>query len=208
MPEQRRRQLHCRAERGGRGRRRGRRRRRQRATIQRRRRPSAAPGCGKRNIINHSPPDSKITETNECCCCRGERWKGKMRKNFTSSPIMHITRRKSQKSMQKRGRTDADVGSVSGADAGRRTSHEYFREPFFLRRSATQTAAPPCMFHAYRPPVGGRAAGRHSVARGSCVWRQVSRPRGAAGDITIMVLQVRRRAREIPLRFPEGSIAP
>ena len=30
----------------------------------------------------------------------------------------------------------------------------------------------------------------------------------AAGDITIMVLQVRRRAREIPLRFPEGSIAP
>ena len=66
---------------------------------------SAAPGCGKRNIINHSPPDSKITETNECCCCRGERWKGKMRKNFTSSPIMHITRRKSQKSMQKRGRT-------------------------------------------------------------------------------------------------------
>ena len=89
-----------------------------------------------------------------------------------------------------------------------RTGHEYFREPFFLRRSATQTAAAPCMFHAYRPPVGGRAAGRHSVARGSCVWRQVSRPRGAAGDITIMVLQVRRRAREIPLRFPEGSIAP
>ena len=75
---------------------------------------------------------------------------------------------------------EEDVGSVSGADAGRAMNI------FGSLSSATQTAAP-CMFHAYRP-----TGSRHSVARGSCVWRQVSRPR-AASDITIMVLQVRRR---------------
>ena len=133
---------------------------------------SAAPGCGKRNIINHSPPDSKITETNECCCCRGERWKGKMRKNFTSSPIMHITRRKSQKSMQKR-----NVGSVSGADADGRAMNIFGSLSFFGVRPHKPPLLRACFMLTDRPPVGGRAAGRHSVARGSCVWRQVSRPR-------------------------------
>ena len=133
---------------------------------------AAAPGCGKRNIINHSPPDSKITETNECCCYRGERererWKGKMRKNFTSSPILHITR-KSQKSMQKR----TNVGFVSGAMRAAGGSHEYFRGPFFLRSAATQTA-----MHVSCLPTGRR--GRHSVAPGSRECLEAGITSGAA----------------------------
>lgn len=103
---------------------------------------------------------------------------------------------------------EEDVGSVSGADADGRAMNIFGSLSFFGVRPHKPPLLRACFMLTDRPPVGGRAAGRHSVARGSCVWRQVSRPRGAAGDITIMVLQVRRRAREIPLRFPEGSIAP
>ena len=46
-----------------------------------------------------------------------------------------------------------------------RTSHEYFREPFFLRRSATQTAAAPCMFHAYQPTTASRREGSRQAFR-------------------------------------------
>ena len=65
MPEQRRRQLHCAAAEAA-------------TSAAASRHPTAAaaaaPGCGKRNIINHSPPDSKITETNERMLLqRGER---------------------------------------------------------------------------------------------------------------------------------------
>ena len=84
--------------------------------------------------------------TNECCCREErERWKGKMRKNFTSSPILHITR-KSQKSMQKR----TNVGFVSGAMRAAGAMNIFVGLSFFVRRPHK----PPCMFHAYRRADG------------------------------------------------------
>ena len=94
------------------------------------------------------------------------------------------------------GRTDGRGFRLSGATRGVMNIFEGLS-------SATQTPV-------HVPRLPSSSGGGHSVAQGSRVWRQVSRPRVSSQRYNHngFTSPPRSLAGKIPLRFPEGSIAP